>query len=232
MKVGTEIYENEGYWRDGGKTGHGEWEPYEKIFNFIQKEFVGPEGRLLDLGCGPGGFIRYGEIGKTFGLDFSKYAAANPMPGAEGKITYGAIDDIPFRDRFFDVVTAFNIMEHVPITKICGAINEIFRVSNRLVIFMTCVSTDYTPSLSYHYNGEDLENFPPEIQKEILRGHWCVKSRQWWVNAQDCLGWAIDEKKQEKMINFTSSFIPETDHSWNRNSEGFFIYERIQPWNK
>lgn len=74
-----------------------------------------PEGRLLDVGCGIGGFLEAmrGEF-QLWGLDISEYAierCRERLPSA----TLGAgslSDGIPW-ETTFDVITAINIFEHL-----------------------------------------------------------------------------------------------------------------------
>lgn len=70
--------------------------------------------RLLDLGCGTGMFLeRQGESRKTFGLDFSPEALAFTRRRGLNRLVCGDSQLLPFRDACFDIVTAFDLIEHV-----------------------------------------------------------------------------------------------------------------------
>lgn len=223
--VTTEIYENEGYWRDGANhNGHGEWEPYSKIYSFFEQLFG--FSRILDAGCGCGPFIRYGSIGTTFGIDFSRYAVGHPIPGAEGMIAYGKLSSIPFRDDFFDVVTAFNMMEHVSPDLARTCLEELFRVSSEWVVLMICLASDYDPYLEYEYcPGEDISLYDHRTQGEIKRGHWCVHSREWWIDKVGKLG-TIDLEKEKQILDFTSRIVGESDKHWTARSKGLLVFRK------
>jgi ubiquinone/menaquinone biosynthesis C-methylase UbiE len=89
---------------------------------------------LLDVGCGPGAFPRYlrahGHIGGLAGLDQSSAMIAEAT-GASTELGIewfsGAVNDLPFADGQFDVVSARHMLYHVP--DITGALREFARVS-------------------------------------------------------------------------------------------------------
>jgi SAM-dependent methyltransferase len=67
-------------------------------------------GRILDLGCAFGGFLRgLGAQWDRYGLDVSAYALRN----AAGKITVASAETQPFNGEW-DAITAFDCLEHVP----------------------------------------------------------------------------------------------------------------------
>lgn len=226
MIIDRSIYEKENYWRDGAEgTGHGEWEAYAPIHLFLRK--VLGQGRLLDVGCGCGPFIQPGDPGDVYGIDFSRFAVKHPLPGAEGKLIYGEITDIPYKDNFFSIVTAFNMMEHVDPRQVPNALTELFRVSSKWVVMMTCLSTTYEPELTLDYCGEDISTFGEREQHQIQRGHWCLHDRDWWIYRVGNAG-IINSQKEEEVLKFTSAFLPETDKAWtyaHRNS--LMIFEKV-----
>ena len=77
---------------------------------------MGPK-RLLDAGCGTGGLLRH--LSRTFvdltlvGLDVhapAVSAAQEAVPQAEIKV--GSVDQLPFADASFDVVTSMDVLCH------------------------------------------------------------------------------------------------------------------------
>ena len=73
------------------------------------------EGRLLDVGCASGRFLRQmSEIGWTVaGVEFDA-AAARKARTVTSEIFEGDPMDAPFAPGRFDVVTAFHVIEHLP----------------------------------------------------------------------------------------------------------------------
>ena len=82
---------------------------------FVQKHVA--TGRLLDLGCATGTFVRAAtEAGwHATGLDASSWSLARARercPSAEFR--QGLIEDAVFPDGGFDVITMWDTLEHVP----------------------------------------------------------------------------------------------------------------------
>jgi len=223
MIVDHSIYEREDYWRDGMEgTSHGEWVPYSAIWFLFQRLFG---GRLLDVGCGCGGFLQWGAVDGNYGIEISRYAVTHPLPGAEGKIIHGRLEDIPFKDNFFNMVTAFNVMEHITPASCDNILRELFRVSGKWVILAVCVSTDCKPPMEYDYMGDDINKYTERQQKQIKRGHWCMHDRDWWVSRVGALG-KVRVDMEKKILDFTSQMLPETDAMWTYNSQGLIVFEK------
>lgn len=223
-EVTRSIYEQENYWRDGKEgTGRGEWLVYTPIQLFIRKLLK--HGKLLDVGCGCGPFIQQGDPGDIYGIDFSRFAVTHPLRGAEGKMIYGEVTDIPFKDNFFHIVTAFNMLEHIDPRTVDTCLDELFRVSSKWVVMMTCLSEDYKPALEYEYWGEGFENYPPRAQHEITRGHWCLHSREWWEAKIGSRG-KVRPDLQKEILSFTTQFLPEEDQAWTFKSRSLMVYEK------
>jgi SAM-dependent methyltransferase len=72
-------------------------------------------GTLLDLGCSSGSFLEFmrSESWRLYGIEMSEEAAktANAKSGAE--VFVGNILDAPFPREYFDVITCFDVLEHL-----------------------------------------------------------------------------------------------------------------------
>lgn len=73
-------------------------------------------GRLLDIGCAAGGFLKtVQEKGwEVFGVEFSGYATESGIKNHGLNIFNGTLEQAHFHDSHFDVVSAGDILEHVP----------------------------------------------------------------------------------------------------------------------
>ena len=85
---------------------------YEAALEALQ---VGPSTRLLDAGCGAGMFLRLAADrgADVRGLDASEGLLAHArirVPGAE--IIQGELEQLPYEDAGFDVVTGFNSLQY------------------------------------------------------------------------------------------------------------------------
>jgi len=100
---------------------------------------------ILDLGCGDGvvtnEFVKKGL--DVTGVDFSIAA----LSFVEGKRLIAAVDNIPFPDRYFDLVICAETLEHLPDGIYENTLREIERVAKHYVIIST-PNNEYLPSAS------------------------------------------------------------------------------------
>jgi SAM-dependent methyltransferase len=94
----TDWLQQEAAWREVYRT-------------VLHKAGVGAGMRLLDIGCGAGGALVVGRSlgAEVAGLDAAQAlvaAARERLPGA--RIEVGEMEELPFDDAAFDVVTGFN----------------------------------------------------------------------------------------------------------------------------
>ncbi len=73
-------------------------------------------GRLLDVGCGYGFFLKMAEERgwKAVGLDLNPKAVDYAKERLRVNAILGDLNDIPFPDESFDLVTLWNVVECVP----------------------------------------------------------------------------------------------------------------------
>lgn len=118
------IYNESGN-RSYGKRNHGCF-AYDII---LEKN---PE-TLLDVGCGKGILVEWAKKQgiNACGLDF-----------ASGYGVQGDLLDMPFEDKSFDMVTAFDVLEHIRPEDLHIALNEMKRVAK----FWWILSIGYGPS--------------------------------------------------------------------------------------
>jgi len=75
-------------------------------------------GRVLDVGCGGGniarGIKKYRPDLEVYGIDISQ-KAINVAKSRSGKVTFSVApsEKIPFPDNYFDMVTMYDVLEHV-----------------------------------------------------------------------------------------------------------------------
>lgn len=99
------------------------WSRWVKIIRAYK-----PNGNLLDVGCGAGWFLAYAEKHyDTYGVDASEYAIAEAKAKTHNtKLAVGGARCLDYKDNYFDVVTCFDLLEHLFIPDF--AIAEFHRV--------------------------------------------------------------------------------------------------------
>jgi ubiquinone/menaquinone biosynthesis C-methylase UbiE len=90
-------------------------------------------GRVLDAGCGTGGFLRWvldeGPFSSAAGVDIGSAAidlARRRVPEAELRVS--ALRELPFADGSFDLVVSGDVLQHVPEDEVARSLGEVRRV--------------------------------------------------------------------------------------------------------
>lgn len=106
----------------------------------ISAALLGPRlaagGRVLDAGCGTGGFLRFlvDSGGFTFaaGADIASAAIAlarERIPEADLRVA--PLNRLPYADASFDVVVCNDVLQHVPENDVAASLGEMRRVLAR-----------------------------------------------------------------------------------------------------
>ncbi|MFA5136062.1 MAG: UMP kinase [Patescibacteria group bacterium] len=99
------------------------------------KLFLNPK-TCLDVGCGTGRLIRILRWLKidAHGSEISKTALELITDSIKPYVKEGDILNLPYKDNEFDLVTSFDVLEHVERSKIRQAVKETIRVSNKHIL--------------------------------------------------------------------------------------------------
>lgn len=75
-----------------------------------------PPGKLLDIGCATGSFLSLAQEKKwiCYGVEISEYAAAAAKKKSGIQIFNGEFTDASYPNGYFDVVTMWDFLEHIP----------------------------------------------------------------------------------------------------------------------
>jgi len=143
----------------------------EKIItNYIkkliqEKTLVGQDLKILNVGCGPGRSSQYLSVfGNVVSVEYDKYCCefASEKTGLE--IINGSITELPFEDQSFDLVCAFDVIEHVENDLL--AVTEMKRVTKKEGVIFITVPTfmslwSHHDVINHHFRRYKL----PEIER-------------------------------------------------------------------
>lgn len=112
----SEAYFSKEYMRFYGEGGVGAAQTNESFawrLDVIGKYKT--KGTLLDIGCATGGFLAAAKQRgwDVTGVEISKYAADRAAKECACTIMIGNLEEARFKDSFFDVVCAGDVLEHV-----------------------------------------------------------------------------------------------------------------------
>jgi len=93
-----------------GASSLGYWEPRKRLISHYKAA-----GTLLDLGCSSGSFLESmrGPHWQLAGIEMSADAAKMAEARSGGQIFHGDILEASFPPESFDVITCFDVLEHV-----------------------------------------------------------------------------------------------------------------------
>lgn len=162
---------NSGFAQEGYARVHATWRHWMPWL----REEVGAGARWLDLGCAYGFLVREAlQSGfRGFGLDASRYAlgqAREHAGDAAGRVLQGHAEVLPFADDAFDVVTAFDLLEHVAAPE--RLVSEVARVLRPGGIFIAA-----TPDPRVFDRDE-----PTHISEHVP---------SWWVRVFESAGFGV-----------------------------------------
>ncbi|MHB1711990.1 MAG: class I SAM-dependent methyltransferase [Acidimicrobiales bacterium] len=212
--VGTDStygasYFGEGRDASGDRAGHSGYARYDRVASnadiagwLLWRNFQ--VERVLDVGCATGFLVEVlRELGvEAEGCDMSPFAVAHAAPGAKGYIRVGNLfAGLPWEDGTFDLVSALEVLEHLPPDRVPIALAELRRVCGG---YLYATIPSFGRNLSGpdgHFEGkvrpERLDHYrqlPPDYSGPVpeedlaidvdgnpIEGHVCIASFGWWT---------------------------------------------------
>ncbi|MGC9330006.1 MAG: class I SAM-dependent methyltransferase, partial [Candidatus Hinthialibacter sp.] len=157
-----------GYSRNGYEKEHADWSDW---IRWIQSIIGGPI-RWLDIGCAYGRLIQQAAKFnvEAYGIDISSYALRQD-PSIRENLAQGLADQPPFREQSFDVVSLFDLIEHVENPSAVLEAVEFILKPDGICFFST-------PDPLYFHRDEPthIHELPPS----------------YWVNWLQSRGWLVE----------------------------------------
>jgi len=203
------AYFGEGRDADGDRQGRSGYARYDRIASnadiagwLLARNFR--VATALDVGCAVGYLVEVlRERGiDAEGCDLSEFAIDHASPGAVGHVRVANLfAGLPWTDGTFDLVTALEILEHLPPDRVPDALAELARVcGGYLYATIPSFGTNRSgpdghfdgkvrPERLAHYRGlgPDYRGPVPEpdlavdAEGELVEGHLCIASFEWWT---------------------------------------------------
>jgi SAM-dependent methyltransferase len=145
-----------------------------------------PQARILDAGCGAGRTLdELAKHGHVSGLDLSEFAASAARERGHEDVHVGRIEELPWEDAAFDLVTALDVIEHTPDDRV--TLRELRRVTRPGGFAIITV-----PAYQWLFSAHDVVNH-----------HYRRYARRALVAAASDAGW-----RTELTTYFNSILLP------------------------
>jgi polysaccharide pyruvyl transferase WcaK-like protein/SAM-dependent methyltransferase len=165
---------------------------------------------LIDVGCGRGWFIQRmidAEV-KAEGIDTSEAAWQDAAPGVQPYLKVGRLGDL--EHRRYDVLTAFDVMEHIFDADLDEAISAMKQAAGRYIVLNICTAPD-NEETHVLKKGAPI---PSDKEWLAVSGHVTIKHRSWWKSRLEDENWEVDDEIYEKWFNHPGFKFP----SWQHNN--------------
>ncbi len=167
------------------KRGLNYLRPKEAYYIFYELLGVEPEGKLLDVACGPGQMLSLAKEYNlhAFGLDISDVAikmAQQKLPDADLRV--GNAEQLPYENETFDYISCLGSLERI--INLETALKEQYRVAKK--------------GAKVCYLVRNSERASWKIVKEKLgiinkKGHQGAKSKKEWSGIFEKIGYKIEK---------------------------------------
>jgi SAM-dependent methyltransferase len=107
------------------------------FFDQLDRLLAGaPPLNILEVGCGAGGMLGpLAKYGTVTGLDVSKEYVAFCRSRGHERVLAGSGYELPFRDASFDLIAAFDTIEHIPDDeRVLGEFRRVLKPGGKLFL--------------------------------------------------------------------------------------------------
>ncbi len=132
---------------------HWWFEGRRAIFGTLLRDLqLAPGARILDLGCGTGANLQFlSRFGRVVGLDRGPAAARYSRERTHLPVVQGDVVGLPFASNSVDLVTAFDLVEHIDDDRRCvGEMARVCRPGGHLLVTV--------PAFPWMWGRQDVIN--------------------------------------------------------------------------
>jgi hypothetical protein len=131
-----------------------------------------PRGTLLDVGTGRGETL---DIARLLGYDARGTETVDYLVKARENVDRAVLPELPYPDKSFDIVTCFEVIEHLLPADVMPALRELRRVAKDRIIISAATCSDIRGGVELH----------PSYRRE-----W-----EWEETFKAAWGWEAEAKK-------------------------------------
>ena len=145
--------------------------------------------RYLDIGCGQGFLLEAVTAHEKFGVDISRTAIEGAKRRTKAEYCLGIIEELPYPNGYFDVVTGIGVMEHF--LDCPSALNEISRVLRKGGCFIVLLFLDipFTERIRIKASEFIYPHFRPrDLLHWMLRKYFGISEHQHHKSSQEHIG--------------------------------------------
>ena len=154
-----------------GETSPKKWQERRKTISQHKSA-----GAILDLGCSSGAFLASlkGPDWKLYGIEMSADTGKRAEANTGGQIFVGDIMDAPFAPESFDVITCFDVLEHVyePL-KVLTRIQEWLKPGGIFYVLIPNIDSGEARAFKSYWYGLELprhlSHFSPASLRNIAK---------------------------------------------------------------
>jgi SAM-dependent methyltransferase len=140
----------------------------------------------LDVGAGRGEMLDYAES-----CDFQQIGGTEIVRAlieADPRLTYAEAHALPFPDRSADVVTCFDVLEHLLPADVIPAVDHLFRVARAVVIVSAAADSQFQEGVEHHPSRRPLAKWRSLLVARakpagfrLRETRFCRKGSDLWV---------------------------------------------------
>jgi len=132
-------------------------------------------GKLLDIGCAEGALLKWAEKRgyETYGVDISDFAIKriSHRKLRRTQLSVANINFLPFVDNYFDIITCFDVLEHLEYPII--ALKEINRCLKEQGLFIMSTPNIYSNGLKW--KADNWHGYRDATHVSLLSGEQWIE---------------------------------------------------------